>query len=130
MDHTFTLRWTMPSSVPFAARPFPNSNGVIFRRIHSVPVIRLALGSESCGQWENKKEALTPYGPMTNFIKTNWDAKTTRQLSSLYLTLKWNCKLQAYSKSEASKSHGNRLPRSFQEKLDERAARGMLEVSI
>ncbi|KAM1018242.1 hypothetical protein EV1_039381 [Malus domestica] len=64
MDHTFTLRWTMPSSVPFAARPFPNSNGVIFRRIHSVPVIRLALGSESCGQWENKKEALTPYGPM------------------------------------------------------------------
>ncbi|KAM1026919.1 hypothetical protein ACFX2A_040747 [Malus domestica] len=64
MDHTFTLRWTMPSSVPFAARPFPNSNGVIFRRMHSVPVIRLALGSESCGQWENKKEALTPHGPM------------------------------------------------------------------
>ncbi|KAM1251569.1 hypothetical protein ACFX13_040514 [Malus domestica] len=96
MDSALTLFSIMPSSVPFAPRPSPNPNRVIFRCAHSVPVIRQRVLSVPVIRQRvlsipvNRRVAATPYD----------------------------------SEAEASKSCGTRLPQSFQEELDERAARG------
>ncbi|XP_050154126.1 uncharacterized protein LOC126628466 isoform X3 [Malus sylvestris] len=95
MDCAPTLFSIMPSSVPFAPRPSPNPNRVIFRCAHSVPVIRQRVLSVPVIRQRvlsipvNRRVAATPYD----------------------------------SEAEASKSCGNRLPQSFQEELDKRAAR-------
>ncbi|XP_050154125.1 uncharacterized protein LOC126628466 isoform X2 [Malus sylvestris] len=68
MDCAPTLFSIMPSSVPFAPRPSPNPNRVIFRCAHSVPVIRQRVLSVPVIRQRvlsipvNRRVAATPYG--------------------------------------------------------------------